>query len=128
MPSPFEAIAVVSPGLETVAAAELTALGAEAVQPLHRAVACRCDQITFQRLHLQARLPFRLLRQLARFPCHSRDELRPQLPRAADWALWLPPEALHSGAHRLRSPLVATVLRDYLAGQRFPLQLLQEVA
>ena len=92
MPSPFEAIAVVSPGLESVAAAELTALGAEAVQPLHRAVACRCDQITFQRLHLQARLPFRLLRQLARFPCQSRDELRRQLPRAVDWALWLPPE------------------------------------
>jgi len=50
------------------------------------------------------------------------------LDAGIEQALWLPPEALHSGAHRLRSPLVATVLQDYLAGQRFPLQLLQEVA
>jgi hypothetical protein len=43
------------PGLEEVAAAELTALGASEVRP--------------GRLHLRARLPFRLLRTLAHFPC-----------------------------------------------------------
>ena len=44
----FAAIAVVSPGLEEAAAAELTALGAEAVQPLRRAAAAaqlpRCSK------------------------------------------------------------------------------------
>jgi hypothetical protein len=44
----FAEIALVSPGLEEAAAAELTALGVEAVQPLRRAVAAshlpRCSQ------------------------------------------------------------------------------------
>ena len=90
--SDFEVIAVVPPGLEEVAAAELTALGAEAVRTLRRAVSCRTDLAGFYRLHLRARLPFRFLRELARFPCSDRHSLRRGVLAAADWESWLPPE------------------------------------
>jgi putative N6-adenine-specific DNA methylase len=89
---PFDVIAVVPPGLEEASAIELAALGAEAVQPLRRAVACRSDLAGFYRLHLQARLPFRFLRELARFPCRGREDLHAGVQRSADWQHWLPPE------------------------------------
>ena len=88
----FEVIAVVPPGLEEAAAAELSALGAEGVRSLRRAVACRTDLAGLYRLHLQARLPFRFLRELARFPCHDRLSLERGVRGAIDWARWLPPE------------------------------------
>ena len=89
----FEVTAVVPPGLEQVAAAELAALGAEEVRPLRRAVACRTDLAGFYRLHLRARIPFRFLRELARFPCRGRADLHHGVQHAADWDHWLPPEA-----------------------------------
>jgi putative N6-adenine-specific DNA methylase len=88
----FEVIAVVPPGLEEVAATELANLGAEEVRPLRRAVSCRTDLAGFYRLHLRARLPFRFLRELARFPCSDRQSLRRGVLEAADWEHWLPPE------------------------------------
>jgi len=88
----FALTAVIPPGLEQAAAEELQRLGAVEVQPLRRAVACSCDAATFMRLHLRARLPFRLLRQMARFPCDDRADLHRHLPGAADWDLWLPPQ------------------------------------
>jgi putative N6-adenine-specific DNA methylase len=84
-------IAVVPPGLEAAGASELSQLGADAVQPLRRAVRFRADAATVYRLHLQARLPFRILRELGRFPCRSREELHAGVQRAADWVEWLPP-------------------------------------
>ncbi len=92
MQSVLDVIAVVPPGLEQPAAAELLALGAEAVRPLRRAVACRTDLAGFYRLHLRARIPFRFLRQLARFPCRSRNDLYRGVRDAADWEFWLPPQ------------------------------------
>ena len=89
----FACIAVVPPGLEEPAAQELSSLGASAVQPLRRAVRCCTDAATFYRLHLRARLPFRLLRELARFPCRGRDDLYWGVREAADWSHWLPSEA-----------------------------------
>jgi putative N6-adenine-specific DNA methylase len=89
----FAITAVVPPGLEEVAAAELVALGAEEVRPLRRAVACRTDLAGFYRLHLRARIPFRFLRELARFPCRGRRDLYQGVQNAADWDHWLPPEA-----------------------------------
>ena len=86
-------IAVVPPGLEDAAAAELTALGCQAVTPLRRAVRFQSDLAGYYRLHLQARLPFRLLRELAQFPCRGRDDLYDGVQRAADWTRWLPPGA-----------------------------------
>ena len=41
--------------------------------------------------------------------------------------LWLTPEELAAEAERLRSPMVLRCLQDYLAGQRFPLGLLNDV-
>ena len=92
-PAPFPCLAVVPPGLEEAAAAELAALGATEVRPLRRAVRCQTDLAVYYRLHLQARLPFRLLRQLAAFPCRGRDDLYWGVQEAADWGFWLPPEA-----------------------------------
>ena len=88
----FPVTAVVPPGLEEPGAAELLALGAAAVRPLRRAVACHTDLATYYRLHRRARLPFRLLRQLAAFPCRGRDDLHAGVQAAADWDRWLPPE------------------------------------
>ena len=92
-PDPFACIAAVPSGLEESAAMELAALGAQAVRPLRRAVALEADLACFYRLHLRARLPFRILRQLARFPCRSRQDLYAGVQAAADWQHWLPPEA-----------------------------------
>jgi len=88
----WSTLAMVPPGLESLAADELAALGATQVQPLRRAVACRTDAATYYRLHLQARLPFRLLRHLARFRCTGPDDLRHGVLEAADWHRWLPPD------------------------------------
>ena len=81
------------PGLEDAAATELTALGCQAVARLHRAVRFQTDLAGYYRLHLQARLPFRLLLELAQFPCRSKDELYDGVQRAVDWSRWLPPGA-----------------------------------
>ena len=86
-------IAVVPPGLEDAAATELTALGCQAVARLHRAVRFQTDLAGYYRLHLQARLPFRLLLELAQFPCRRKDELYDGVQRAVDWSRWLPPGA-----------------------------------
>lgn len=43
-------------------------------------------------------------------------------------ALWLTPEELRSQAARHRSPLVQRCVQDYLAGRRFPLDLLTHYA
>jgi putative N6-adenine-specific DNA methylase len=75
MSDPICGVAVVPPGLEEPAAAELEALDCLDVEPHRRAVGFRTDLAGYYRLHLQARLPFRLLRQLARFPCRNRQEL-----------------------------------------------------
>lgn len=43
-------------------------------------------------------------------------------------ALWLEPAELQAEAARLRSPLVWEVVADYLAGQRYPLSLVRDLA
>jgi putative N6-adenine-specific DNA methylase len=88
----IQCTAVLPPGLEACGAEELSELGATGVKALHRAVGFRIDLAGFYRLQLQARLPFRVLRQLAVFPCRNREELYAGVQRAADWEQWLPPE------------------------------------
>ncbi|MFN6352790.1 MAG: class I SAM-dependent RNA methyltransferase [Cyanobacteriota bacterium] len=91
-PDTFPALAVVPPGLEPVAAQELALLGGQSVELRRGAVAFAIDKAGFYRLHLQARLPFRILRELARFPSSSREQLSHGVARAADWERWLPPD------------------------------------
>ncbi|MCI2246287.1 MULTISPECIES: NUDIX hydrolase [Xanthomonas] len=43
-------------------------------------------------------------------------------------ALWMTPAELEAAAPRWRSPLVWQVVADYLAGRRYPLDLLRQVA
>ena len=88
----IQCTAVLPPGLEACGAEELSALGATGVKPLHRAVGFRIDLAGFYRVQLQARLPFRVLRQLAVFPCRNREELYGGVQRATNWEQWLPPE------------------------------------
>ena len=78
-------------GLEAAGCAELTSLGAHAARPHRRAVSFEADMACLYRLHLLARLPFRLLRQMARFPCRGRDDLYDGVRRALDWERWLHP-------------------------------------
>ncbi|OUW48279.1 MAG: RNA methyltransferase [Synechococcus sp. TMED187] len=84
-------IAVLPQGLEEAGTQELIALGAKAVQPLRRAAAFEADKACLYRLHLQCRLPFRLLRELASFPCDGRDSLYHGVQDAVDWERWLHP-------------------------------------
>ena len=42
-------------------------------------------------------------------------------------ALWLDRAQLAAEAHRLRSPMVARCVDDYLAGRRYPLELLHDL-
>ena len=56
----FPALAVVPPGLEAAAAAELEALGADQVRTLRRAVAFHGTSRHFYRVLLRARLPLPL--------------------------------------------------------------------
>lgn len=64
--------------------------------------------------------------------CFAARPLQHHADRALDegieQALWLAPEQLRGGEHTLRSPLVWTVLADYLGGQRHDLQLVKEIA
>ena len=87
----ISAVAVLPQGLENAGCEELQALGAHEVRPLRRAAAFQADMACLYRLHLQARLPFRLLRQMARFPCLGRDDLYDGIRRAMNWERWLHP-------------------------------------
>ena len=72
-------------GLEAASGEELSGLGAYGVKPGRRAVSFEADMACLYRLHLQARLPFRLLRQVARFPCQGRYDLYDGIREALDW-------------------------------------------
>jgi hypothetical protein len=43
-------------------------------------------------------------------------------------ALWLHPEEIRASRERHRSPLVLRCVEDYLAGRRYPLEILTEHA
>ncbi len=87
----MEVIAVYPQGLEEEGAKELRALGAKSVRPLYRSVAFQADMSCFYRLHLLARLPFRFLREIARFQCDGPESLYKSVQSALDWERWLHP-------------------------------------
>ena len=82
-------VAVLPQGLEEAGSSELDRLGAGSVRPLRRAAAFEADMACLYRLHLQARLPFRLLREMGRFPCCSRDELYDGIQHCLDFMVRL---------------------------------------
>ena len=87
----ISAVAVLPQGLEAAGSEELTDLGAHSVKPGRRAVSFEADMACLYRMHLQARLPFRLLLQVASFPCQGRDDLYDGIRQALDWERWLHP-------------------------------------
>ena len=87
----LSAVAVLPQGLEAAGCNELSKLGAHELRPLRRAAEFQADMACLYRLHLQARLPFRLLREMASFPCQGRDDLYDGVRRALKWERWLHP-------------------------------------
>ena len=67
--------ATVARGLEAVATEELRNLGATEPQPGFCGVAFAGDRELLYRMNLWARLPFRILVQVADFPCRDADDL-----------------------------------------------------
>ena len=64
--------------------------------------------------------------------CFSGDCLRHESERELDQgilrALWLTHHDLEGEMHRLRSPMVMRCVHDYLAGHRYPLNILNDIA
>ena len=87
----MKAIAILPQGLEEEGAKELVALGSKSVRSLRRSVAFESDLACFYRVHLKARLPFRFLREIARFSCGDPDSLYFAVQSAFDWEHWLHP-------------------------------------
>ena len=87
----IKGVCVLPQGLEEAGVTELVALGAKAVKPLRRAASFEADMACLYRLHLQCRLPFRLLREMSRFPCDGRESLYSGIQEGLNWEHWLHP-------------------------------------
>ncbi len=87
----MKAIAVLPQGLESEGAKELSDLGAFSLNTLKRAVTFEASTACFYRINLQALLPFRILREMAKFPCNDPKRLYIEIQRALDWKHWLNP-------------------------------------
>ncbi len=87
----MKVIAVLPPGLEDEGARELKELGACLIKTRRRSVLFEADMRCLYRVNLLARLPFRFLREIARFPCHSRESLYWSTQQSFNWNLWLKP-------------------------------------
>ena len=85
-------VASISQGLEKEGAKELVELGAQAVKASRRHILFEADMACLYRLHLRARLPFRFLREICRFPCHGPRQLYGGIQGAIDWENWLLPK------------------------------------
>ncbi len=89
----MKVIAVLPQGLEALGAEELSLFGAKDIKTLKRCVSFEADMSCFYRLHLRASLPFRFLREVARFYCSSPEELYLGVQKSLDWSEWLPPSS-----------------------------------
>ncbi len=79
-----EYFAQVAGGLEELAAAELRALGADAVRTFPRGIDFRCDSESLYRINYRSRLVSRVLAPLARFEITSGEDLYLQTKKI-DW-------------------------------------------
>ena len=87
----MKVVASIAQGLEKEGASELIELGAKSVKHSRRHILFEADKSCLYRLHLQARLPFRFLREIARFDCDGPDNLYSGIQRSIDWKNWLNP-------------------------------------
>ncbi len=84
-------VASISQGLEKEGAKELMELGAKSVKASRRHISFEADMACLYRIHLRARLSFRFLREVVRFPCHGPNELYGGIQSLIDWENWLQP-------------------------------------
>ena len=84
-------VASISQGLEKEGAKELIELGAKSVKASRRHISFEADMACLYRIHLRARLSFRFLREVVRFPCHGPNELYDGVQSLIDWEKWLQP-------------------------------------
>ena len=84
-------VASISQGLENEGAKELIELGAQSVKAFRRHISFEADMACLYRLHLRARLSFRFLREISRFPCNGPNELYVGIQSSIDWENWLEP-------------------------------------
>lgn len=75
-------------GLEPVLAKELKELGAEAIEPLNRAVAFEGDQRVLYRANFELRTAIRVLLPIASFDVEDEDDLYRQI-RKMDWSQYM---------------------------------------
>ncbi len=87
----IDLLAVLPAGLEDAGVIELSVLGAKNVRKAKGRISCKVDLASFYRLHLQARLPFRFLREIKQFPCNGKDSLYKGIQDSCDWEKWLDP-------------------------------------
>ena len=85
-------VASISHGLEQEGAKELIELGAKSVKASRRHISFEADLACLYRIHLSARLSFRFLREISRFPCNSPHQLYTGIQRSVDWENWLLPK------------------------------------
>lgn len=83
--------ATVARGLEPLAAQELASLGAQSPQPGFCGVTFRGNTELLYRVNLWARLPFRILRQVAAFPCRDGEALYTGI-QGIDWHPYVTPD------------------------------------
>jgi putative N6-adenine-specific DNA methylase len=86
-----EYFATVARGLESLAAAELTAIGATEIEPGFCGVSFQGDRELLYRVNLWARLPFRVLVKLGDLPSIDDDELFASI-QSIDWGQYLTPD------------------------------------
>jgi putative N6-adenine-specific DNA methylase len=86
-----EYFATVARGLESLAATELTAIGATEIEPGFCGVSFQGDRELLYRVNLWARLPFRVLVKLGDLPSIDDDELFASI-QSIDWGQYLTPD------------------------------------
>jgi putative N6-adenine-specific DNA methylase len=83
--------ATVANGLEALAVQELEQLGAHSVEPGFCGASFEGDRALLYRVNLWARLPFRILMKLHKFPCQSPEDLYQGI-QTIDWSEYLMPD------------------------------------
>ncbi len=87
----MQVIAFFPQGLEIEGSKELISLGVKSIRISKRIVFFDADKACLYRLYLQARLPFRILREMASFSCRGPEQLYFGIQKVLEWRDWLKP-------------------------------------